>query len=286
MNLGENIYKFRTGRSMSQGDLAEALEVSRQSVSKWENSSAVPELDKLMKLAAIFEISLDELVTGEERMCPKITPEHTTAPRTESHSATQRTLAIVLLSTGLAAFLVISLLYSLVAGFLAAATLYVPGLVCLLAKKRAGLKCAWAEFFMLALLFMIGSGTSWNNFWTDIRLLLLCDYPAEYFNTWRTVISLIEWIVLMGLITWTVCSFYHEVRVLKKSDLWLVGIGVLLYLSPNLLMHFEKELSYDLMWILSMACNWLRVAVGTVMLIFLAPTVGRRFRKRKKEASI
>ncbi len=67
MNLGENIYQFRTGRSMSQGDLAEALEVSRQSVSKWENNSAVPELDKLMKMAAIFEITLDELVTGEER---------------------------------------------------------------------------------------------------------------------------------------------------------------------------------------------------------------------------
>ncbi len=67
MNLGENIYKYRTQKNMSQGDLAEALEVSRQSVSKWENNSATPELDKLMKMAAIFEITLDELVTGEKR---------------------------------------------------------------------------------------------------------------------------------------------------------------------------------------------------------------------------
>ena len=35
MNLGENIYRFRTEKNMSQGDLADALEVSRQSVSKW-----------------------------------------------------------------------------------------------------------------------------------------------------------------------------------------------------------------------------------------------------------
>ena len=49
MNLGENIYRNRTIHGMSQGDLAYALDVSRQSVSKWENDSAVPELDKLME---------------------------------------------------------------------------------------------------------------------------------------------------------------------------------------------------------------------------------------------
>ena len=61
MNLGENIYKFRTQKNMSQGDLADALDVSRQSVSKWENGAAVPELDKLIKMCDLFGISLDEL---------------------------------------------------------------------------------------------------------------------------------------------------------------------------------------------------------------------------------
>ena len=64
MNLGENIYRLRTERNLSQGDFADALEVSRQSVSKWENNSAVPELDKLVKMAELFGITLDELVTG------------------------------------------------------------------------------------------------------------------------------------------------------------------------------------------------------------------------------
>lgn len=62
MNLGENIYRHRTAKNMSQGDLADALDVSRQSVSKWENNSAVPELEKLMKMSQLFDISLDELV--------------------------------------------------------------------------------------------------------------------------------------------------------------------------------------------------------------------------------
>lgn len=68
MNLGERIYKYRTAKNMSQGDLADALDVSRQSVSKWETGTAVPELDKLVKLAELFEISLDELV-GRAQPC-------------------------------------------------------------------------------------------------------------------------------------------------------------------------------------------------------------------------
>ena len=67
MNLGENIYKLRTEEKMSQGDLANALEVSRQSVSKWENNTAVPELDKLIKMSELFGVTLDELVGRQTR---------------------------------------------------------------------------------------------------------------------------------------------------------------------------------------------------------------------------
>ena len=76
MNLGENIYKLRTEKNMSQGDLADALEVSRQSVSKWENNSAVPEVEKLIRLAQIFNVSIDELITGQaaEHFSRKATP--------------------------------------------------------------------------------------------------------------------------------------------------------------------------------------------------------------------
>lgn len=75
MQLSENIYLLRTARGMSQGALAEALDVSRQSVSKWENASAVPELDKLMKMSDLFEVTLDELVYGIQK-----NPDEKTAP--------------------------------------------------------------------------------------------------------------------------------------------------------------------------------------------------------------
>ena len=65
MSLGENIFKQRTNQNWSQTDLANELNVSRQSVSKWENNTAVPDLDKLIKMKQIFEVSIDELVFGE-----------------------------------------------------------------------------------------------------------------------------------------------------------------------------------------------------------------------------
>ena len=67
MNLGERICRLRNERNMSQGDLADALEVSRQSISKWETNGSVPDLDKLVKLSELFDISLDELIAGKKK---------------------------------------------------------------------------------------------------------------------------------------------------------------------------------------------------------------------------
>ena len=65
MSLGENIFHYRTKLNQSQTDLADLLAVSRQSVSKWENDSAVPDLDKLIKMSTVFGVSLDTLVFGD-----------------------------------------------------------------------------------------------------------------------------------------------------------------------------------------------------------------------------
>lgn len=65
MNLNEQIQKLRTAKGLSQGALADALDVSRQSVSKWETGASVPELDKLVKMSELFGVTLDELVTGK-----------------------------------------------------------------------------------------------------------------------------------------------------------------------------------------------------------------------------
>ena len=65
MNLAENIYRHRSANNLSQAELADALEVSHQSVSKWETGASIPELDKLIKMSKLFGVSIDELVFGE-----------------------------------------------------------------------------------------------------------------------------------------------------------------------------------------------------------------------------
>ena len=70
MNLGENIHGYRVASNMSQTDLANELEVSRQSVSKWENAVAMPDISALPLLAEIFGVSIDDLfdLTVEQRL--------------------------------------------------------------------------------------------------------------------------------------------------------------------------------------------------------------------------
>ncbi len=62
MSLGENLQFLRKRNNMTQEQLAEALEVSRQSVSKWESDNTYPETDKLIQLADLFHYSLDDLM--------------------------------------------------------------------------------------------------------------------------------------------------------------------------------------------------------------------------------
>lgn len=65
MELAKNIVKYRQRNKMSQEQLAEALSISRQSISKWETGENLPSIDNLISLSGLLDISLDELITGE-----------------------------------------------------------------------------------------------------------------------------------------------------------------------------------------------------------------------------
>lgn len=62
MKFGENLYNLRKSAKMSQEKLAEKMDVSRQSVSKWENGESYPEMEKIMKLCDIFHCKINDLV--------------------------------------------------------------------------------------------------------------------------------------------------------------------------------------------------------------------------------
>ena len=62
MTLGEKLYTLRTKQTMTQEQLAEKLQVSRQSISKWESDATRPDLGKLKFLAEFYQVSLDKLL--------------------------------------------------------------------------------------------------------------------------------------------------------------------------------------------------------------------------------
>ena len=64
MSVGERIIELRKKREMTQSDLAKAMDVSRQAVSKWENDLNSPDTIKLIQLAEVLDTDVEYLATG------------------------------------------------------------------------------------------------------------------------------------------------------------------------------------------------------------------------------
>jgi len=65
MNIGKRILKLRNNAGLTQEALAEKLNISRQSVAKWERNDSVPDVDRLVDLSHLFGISIDFLIKGK-----------------------------------------------------------------------------------------------------------------------------------------------------------------------------------------------------------------------------
>ena len=70
MTFSERLVKIRKEKGFTQSDVAEKMNVSFQAVSLWERGETTPEIDKLVDIAALYQVSLDWLLTGkaEERV--------------------------------------------------------------------------------------------------------------------------------------------------------------------------------------------------------------------------
>lgn len=66
MTFAEKLKSIRKQAGMSQEQLAEKLGVSRQAVTKWETDAGIPDMDNIMAVSALFDISIDELLSNEK----------------------------------------------------------------------------------------------------------------------------------------------------------------------------------------------------------------------------
>ena len=72
MTLGERIRDERKKSGLSQEELADILNVSRQAITKWETDRGIPDIANLIRISEEFEISLDELIKGDNSVKRKI----------------------------------------------------------------------------------------------------------------------------------------------------------------------------------------------------------------------
>lgn len=75
MNIAMTILKIRKDKKMTQEDFAKLFNVTRQTVSNWENEKSYPDLQTLIKISDMFEISLDTLMKGDKTMVKKFDKE-------------------------------------------------------------------------------------------------------------------------------------------------------------------------------------------------------------------
>lgn len=66
MNFSEKILTLRKSKNLTQEQLAEQLNISRQSISKWESGQAIPEIDKIVEISNIFDVTTDYLLKPSE----------------------------------------------------------------------------------------------------------------------------------------------------------------------------------------------------------------------------
>ncbi len=76
MKLGNQIKYYRSEKELSQEELAERVYVTRQSISNWENNKNYPDINSIVLLSEVFEISIDNLIKGDlEKMKKEINSE-------------------------------------------------------------------------------------------------------------------------------------------------------------------------------------------------------------------
>ena len=295
MRLGETIYRLRTEKGMSQGDLAEALSVSRQSVSKWETDGATPDLEKLIKLSELFGISLDTLVKGSEPI-PQAEPTHQPEPqviyveRTGNATPPRKVAGYALFGLAIMVVLLCTILGGMLAGVLFSLPFWVCGSLCFLFKKRIGLWCSWSVFFMVDVFLHFATGSASGSFLGVLRGVLQ-GYLNNHVTLW---VSLAALLVLLVLVVCTIRSYRDKVlepskQITRRMILLVLGLA-LLYVVPYGISMVMQPYAVDgqsiylitrIIQVMGIVQQWCRIPLFCRLIIDVLAL--RRWRKRKEK---
>lgn len=161
MKLSEKIVFLRNKHQMSQGDLAEKLNVSRQSVSKWETGASIPDLDKLVAMSELFQVTMDELVKDgaeieskdssqrSESMCQdeKVITKKSIVPKVVGVILIVLTPFLVIL--GSLGFIPFGRIINVISFYL-----LLCGFICIFSRKNAGRRILMMTILIIALIIL------------------------------------------------------------------------------------------------------------------------------------
>lgn len=259
MTLGEKIYELRTQHNLSQGDLANELKVSRQSISKWENGNSTPDLEKIVKLAEIFNVSLDELIKNEDK---EPTAENTFEQKAIIQTKTkEKKIAKGLLITGIILMFLFPLLNLGILGVFVAIPFLICSLIYYKARSNHFILCLWTIFSIADIFVRIFMGIGWS----DVKRTLQWDYSLNY---GRLAIAWVQFALILFLITFSSIKLSkrtYEINQKFKNNYIASGTGFVVLEFVPLIISFvlSKTLTgYELIDILSDISYFVNGATG------------------------
>ena len=272
MSLGSNITRLRQAKGMSQGDLAEALDVSRQSVSKWETDSTIPELDKLLRLSTLFGVTLDYLVTGEEgddAGCQQTAD--SPSPEEKAHTGSgwngQKTAGVIFLCFGGLLTLLLGLF-----GLFISVPLFICGILCLCLRRRAGFFCAWSVFLMVSVYLRLATGITWQT-------IFLTPYYAASMNYLRLLTGWVLFFLLVALVIWTVASWSKTPLSPTRGRRVLFAFGAALFILLCSLTRMPLSQEFLLRW----GNMWMEMLnISSILLFIILATAFVRYLRWRK----
>lgn len=260
MTLGERIAYYRGVLGLSQGELAEKLGVSRQAVSKWETDAGLPDLDRLIALSGLYNITLDELVKGaapspapvDGAQAAAFPPEASPAAAEKPASGGQKTVGYILLGVGLlCAVLALFLNWALL---IPAGYLLICAVLCLTLRRYAGRVILGGTLYAVLLT---------CQRWTGMPRLGSIINPVVYQSEFYGIGVWVTWGLWAVLVLYVVLALRHT-RWQRYTPLalgWTVVLGLSGWLAPLWRVLGGAEASHWYYPVASAVINLLAAAV-------------------------
>lgn len=201
--LGEKIVELRKQKGITQEQLAEELEVTRQTISKWELNQSSPDLNYIRKISDYFNVTTDYLI--KEKTSNEIHKDNHKATEQVVHTISSKLIVGIIAVVSGIALLLVGIVMSEDNGewFLAIITgalMIIVGLEIILIKKNMGLKVMWTLWSCIAVPMMIGYASA----------LAIGNSSLLSINTLR---GIMYWFVIISFIVLLIASIKSR----KKS---------------------------------------------------------------------